>query len=327
MKRQTQHTSMKLVAAISLMALLLAALIVPLAAQENTVEAEDGTVMIVGPISFSATGDIIVETTDETTGATTSYIIAPAGAFLPSQIQAGDIVIIIGDLLPDGATVQAITFELFIEEEPEATPEMTPEVTEEPEVTPEATPEMTPEVTPEVTPEMTPEPEVTEEPVYETCGNANHPVAARLAEEFGLSTEEVVAMHCAGNGYGNIARALLLAEASEAEDTAQDFLDRHQQGEGWGHIVRESGVHPSQLAPGRIGKGADDTTAVDDTAGTTENADASVAPAANTQPGNGNGNGRPDNPGNGNGRPDNPGQGNGNNGNNGNGGNKGGKNK
>src|SRR5690606_19139968 len=229
--------------------------IAPLAAQEEAESlddlTEDDAAVVIGEYGYNEHGDIIVTTTDEETGETVAYIIAPAGAFTPSSVQEGDMVIIIGRLLPDGVTVQAMTFEFFVEEEPEATeePEMTPEpeATEEPEMTPE------PEATEE--PEMTPEPEATEEPVVATCGNANHPVAARLAEEFGMSQDEIMAMHCQGNGFGNIARALLLARAAEDGNTAQDYLDRHHAGEGWGHIVRESGMHPSELAPGRIGKG------------------------------------------------------------------------
>lgn len=273
----------ELIAAV--LALILAlGVIAPLAAQEEAESLEDLTeddaAIVIGEYGYNEHGDIIVTATDEETGETVVYIIAPAGAFTPSSVQEGDMVIIIGRLLPDGVTVQAMTFEFFVEEEEEEAGEE-PEATEEPEMTPE------PEATEE--PEMTPEPEVTEEPVVATCGNANHPVAARLAEEFGMSQGEIMAMHCQGNGFGNIARALLLARAAEDGTTAQDYLDRHHAGEGWGHIVRESGMHPSELAPGRIGKGRSTTT--EDSAQMT------------TRPGNGNrnnGNNNRDNRNNGN---------------------------
>ena len=272
--------------------------VLPLAGQDSGDPVEtltdENTILVVGEISFSTAGDIIVNAESGEI-----FIIAPAGAFTPSIIQAGDTVIIIGTLLPDGQTIQAISFELFVDDEtdPEATPEATAEVT--PEITPEATAEATPEITPEAT----------EEPIDEplaTCGNPNHPVAARIAEEFEVSQEEVMAMHCAGNGFGNIARAFLLARAVDDGTLPQDFLDMHHNGQGWGNIVRGTGVHPSDLAPGRIGKGNDDSDETETT--------------STTQSGRGNGNGNGNNGnGNGNGRGNGNGNGNNGNGNNGNG--------
>ena len=257
-----------------LFVVLLLGSMLPLLAQDTTVD--ENVVIATGPVEFNANREIVVG----------GYIIAPASAFTPSTLQTGDVVIIIGRLLPDGVTVQAQSFEFF--EEPEVTEE--PEMTEEPEVTAE------PEVTEE--PEVTAEPEVTEEPVA-TCGNGNHPVATRIAEQFAVSYDEVMSMHCAGNGFGNIIRAYMLAEAGAEGANAQDFLDRAQGGEGWGQIMRESGVHPSQLAPGQAMRGN------------------------NGNNGNGNGNGA-GNPNAGNGRGNNGngnGNGNGNNGNRGNNGN------
>lgn len=273
----------------NLVTLLLAAVcvvgvVIPLAAQDSaTVETTaDATIILTGEVSFSATGDILVG----------GYIIAPAGAFNPSMLQPGDVVIVIGLLLPDGITVQAQEFEFF----------------EEPEVTPEATPEMTPEATSEATPEVTPE--VTEEPA--TCGNPAHPVAARIAEEFGVSSAEVMAMHCQGNGFGNIVRAFLLAETGGG--AAQDFLDRHHSGEGWGQIMRESDVNPSSFAPGRaIGK--DKNAEATEESGTTLSQQNTNANGGGNGRGNGNGNsgGNGSNPGNnGNGNAGNPGNGGGN---------------
>ncbi len=286
---------------ISLILALLLAISIPLAAQDDISTddlTDDDAIVLIGELSFSENGDIIMTVTDEETGETEMFIIAPAGAFNPSTVEDGDVVIIMGRLLPDGMTVQAAEFEFFVEEE------------EEPEVDPEATPEM----------EMTEEPpiEEDEEPVV-TCGNSNHPVAARFAAEFEMSVDDIMAMHCDGNGFGNIARALLLAQNDENGATAQDFLDRHRGGEGWGQIVRESGMHPSELAPGQIGRNRN--TDEDDSDDTT----------AASQPGNGNGRGNGNSGNNGN----NGNNGNGNNGNNGNGrgngggnnGNKGGKNK
>ncbi|MBZ0300361.1 MAG: hypothetical protein K8J31_11490 [Anaerolineae bacterium] len=287
MMQSTNRKPYALVIVITGLALLLTlALIGPLAAQDDDAAladlTEDDATVVIGTISFNENGDIVVSSADETSGEITSYIIAPAGAFTPSSVQEGDLVIIIGRLLPDGMTVQAMTFEFFIEEEePEATPEV------------EATAESTPEV--EATPEMTPEAEVTEEPVFVSCGNTNHPVAARLAEEFGVSQESIVAMHCEGNGFGNIARALLLARANAEGMMAEDFLNRHHGGEGWGNIVKESGVNPAQLAPGRIGKDKDAETTTAVTTTTTTRSQGNSGQAGNNGNNGSNGNKDKDN--------------------------------
>ena len=60
-------------------------------------------VVITGAVAFEASGDISVA----------GYIIAPAGAFRPSDLHQGDIVIIAGVLLPDGQTVRAESLEVF----------------------------------------------------------------------------------------------------------------------------------------------------------------------------------------------------------------------
>jgi hypothetical protein len=60
-------------------------------------------IVITGALTFEASGDISVA----------GYIIAPAGAFRPSDLHQGDIVIIAGVLLPDGQTVRAETLEVF----------------------------------------------------------------------------------------------------------------------------------------------------------------------------------------------------------------------
>src|SRR4051794_18591555 len=118
----------------------------------------------------------------------------------------------------------------------------------------------------------------------------------KIAATFNVSYDEVMAFHCDGNGFGEIVRAYALAAAGTDGKTAADYLALHKSGKGWGQIVKDSGVKPSDLAPGRLlkDKGDDSLT---------------VTPAANTtKPGHGNGNG---NGGNGNGN----GHGNGNGGN------------
>ncbi|MBL8117677.1 MAG: hypothetical protein JNJ78_09130, partial [Anaerolineae bacterium] len=180
--------------------------ILPGMAQDEVVSEGDLTI-VTGAVQFISTGDIVVA----------GVVIAPASAFIPADLEEGDLVIISGVMLEDG-TLRALSFEYFDDES-------------EPEVTPEATPEATAEATPEATPVV-------------DCGGNVHPVATSIAATFDVTYEEVMALHCAGNGFGNIVRAYALAEASEDGVTAADLLARHQSGEGWGQIMRESDVHP-----------------------------------------------------------------------------------
>jgi hypothetical protein len=75
------------------------------------------------------------------------------------------------------------------------------------------------------------------------------PVAAALANHFGVPYEEIAALHDAGLGFGVIARAYFLAERFE-DVTPQALLAEFQAGRGWGQIVRQLGLHP-----GRHGQG------------------------------------------------------------------------
>src|SRR5690606_16994988 len=58
----------------------------------------------------------------------------------------------------------------------------------------------------------------------DVCYRPGHPVATALAAEFELDYDVVMGWHCDGFGFGEIARALLLAEQTEGTD-AQDLLD------------------------------------------------------------------------------------------------------
>jgi hypothetical protein len=85
-----------------------------------------------------------------------------------------------------------------------------------------------------------------------SCVGADpHPVAQALADEFGVPYETIIGWHCDGFGFGEIARALLIAEQNEDVDPA-DLLARHAAGDGWGAIKKDYGVSPSDLAPGRV---------------------------------------------------------------------------
>jgi hypothetical protein len=228
----------RLVMVMVLVVLAVSAMVLPGFAQDaGTTASVDSLSVVTGAVTFSATGDIVVA----------GVTIAPAGAFNPSILHEGDLVIITGLMVGD-KTMQAVTFEFFDDEQQ---PEATPPVDVTPEVTPESTLEVTPEVTPEATLEVTPEvtPEATQE---SDCNGPNQPVGMRIAETFNVSYDEVMALHCQGIGFGNIIRAYLLAEKATDGSTAQDFLDRHANGEGWGQIMRDSDISPSELAPGKV---------------------------------------------------------------------------
>lgn len=189
-------------------------------------------VIVVGEVDISPNGSLMVN----------GYIIAPAGAILPPLLREGDLVLITGYLLPDGMTIQATSVEFFTEPTPTPVPTLT--------LTPIASPVPVGTVTPTPIPTLTPSPQPTA--VFDplVCNQPNHPVALALAAEFDVSYEVVIGMHCDGFGFGEITRAFLLAETTGL--TAQDYLDLKASGFGWGQIVREAGVHPSELAPGRV---------------------------------------------------------------------------
>ena len=199
-------------------------------------------VVVAGPVDLGQ-GVIMVN----------NYIVVPSSGLQTLALQQGTEVVVIGYLQPDNVTVLATSFELFDDSNPEPlepTEEPTAEVTQEPTV--EVTPEPTTEVTQEPTAEVTPEPtvEVTEEPTALACNQPGQPVAQRLADDFGVSYEEIMGWFCQGFGFGEIARAYLMADSSG--DPATSYFDQRQAGLGWGEIVKEAGVSPSSLAPGQV---------------------------------------------------------------------------
>lgn len=263
---------------LTIVVLLVAAVALPLAAQTATPD-PSSLVLAMGPVDLTS-GNVTVA----------GYIIVPGAESPLPVLHQGDVVIVIGYLLPDGITIQVVTFEFLVE------PEVTPEVT--PEATLEVTPEVTPEATLEVTPEITPEPEV--------CNFPNHPVALRIADAFHVSYEEVIAWHCRGFGFGEITRAYLIAE--ETGEAVETYFGLRDSGLGWGQIVRETGIHPSELAPGQVHRGGYDAEVTPE-AGMTAiplqgSSDGSDCPGNSCNApgrgnnGNGNGGGRPDCPGN-----------------------------
>jgi hypothetical protein len=122
-----------------------------------------------------------------------------------------------------------------------------------------------------------------------------HPVAFALSEFFDVPYDEVMGLHEAGNGFGNIARAYFFTsqfpDKFEGMDAAALLDYAHGPG-GWGNIFREAGATPGNGRPS--GPNADD--------GPPGQARRNGDPAELTgQGGNGNGNGNGIGNGNGNG--------------------------
>lgn len=69
-----------------------------------------------------------------------------------------------------------------------------------------------------------------------TTTEANHKVADAIANYYGVSTEEIVAWHDKGYGYGEIVKAYALADASGESVSA--ILAMKSSGEGWGNIEK-----------------------------------------------------------------------------------------
>ncbi len=313
--------------------------IMPATAQEATEGEELDTIEITfaGYISFDDDGNIYID----------GYFLAPAGAISPSLLSEGQFVEVTGFFLNDD-TFKLTGIDTQVEEPPVcdstgATPEIEddclPPVEEPTCDSTGATEDTTDDCTPPVEEPACDSTGATEDTAddcvvcdadgstedtaddcvedptdgEETCTPTGHPVAARIADAFDVSPCEVEAMHDAGNGFGNIAKAYLLAEAAnqalldglaEGEEIdpllltdPQAFIDLHKSGTGWGQIVKASGVHPSDLAPGKLKKRAanDDDTVDTDTGDDADETASQAVPATtsnnNGNNGNGNGNG------------------------------------
>jgi hypothetical protein len=126
-----------------------------------------------------------------------------------------------------------------------------PEATE---VATEAATEVPTEVPTEVATEVATEVPTAVATEAATCGGNNaHPVATRLAAEFNVSYDVIMGWHCQGMGFGNIAKAYLLAR--KTGKTAAEYLNDKLSGKGWGQIMKDADVKPGELAPGQVIKG------------------------------------------------------------------------
>jgi uncharacterized membrane protein YgcG len=197
----------------------------------------------------------------------TSILVNPASQGA-GDLEAGQTITVIASMDDDDEQLVAkiITIVVVATEEPTAEPTMEP--TAEP--TAEPTMEPTQPATPPATAQV-------------TCGGPNqHPVATRLADAFGVSYDEVMGWHCKGYGFGEIAKAYLLAE--KTGKTPDEFFEMRASGKGWGQIVKDADVKPNELAPGLVIKGKKNGTA-------TATVTAEASGDQTQKPGNGNGNG------------------------------------
>ncbi|MBN1565728.1 MAG: hypothetical protein JXA10_17930 [Anaerolineae bacterium] len=84
------------------------------------------------------------------------------------------------------------------------------------------------------------------------CLRNDHPVLLTYADSFDVSYDELLDAHCNGGyGLGEIARALNLAAQDGVDASWLDILAMRDT-MGWGDILKEFDVDPSALAPGQI---------------------------------------------------------------------------
>ncbi len=212
------------------------------AARANSVVAGGSTSPAASGQSVVITGAIAVNSSGQmTVGA---FVIVPMTANVPALLRPGDVVIVVGVLQPDGKTIYTDSIILYDDSTPApvvATP--TRSVLPTP---------ISATFVPFPTPVWTPQP--TSIPVSDAsdqgCDHDGQPVAERIADAFSVSYETVMQMHCAGNGFGEITRAFVLQAKTGVP--AWTYLQCHQNGEGWGEIIKDAGVAPSDLAPGQV---------------------------------------------------------------------------
>lgn len=170
-----------------------------------------------------------VESIDEDGIVIGGVLVAPAGAFQPSQLSVGDEVLLTGYLLPDG-TLQAVS--LTPVDDDDADDEADDDEADDDDADDEADDDNADDDS-------------------DACGQDNHPVVTALAAEFDLDYATVMGWVCDGYGLGEIARAMLIAEQSEDTST-DDVLDQVADGASWGEIMQDADVEPGSLAPGRV---------------------------------------------------------------------------
>jgi len=77
-----------------------------------------------------------------------------------------------------------------------------------------------------------------------------HPVASAIADYFGVTYDEVMSLHEAGNGFGTITKAYFFADKMDPPLTPMELLDAAH-GSGWGNVLKENGLHPGSVGNGK----------------------------------------------------------------------------
>jgi hypothetical protein len=79
-----------------------------------------------------------------------------------------------------------------------------------------------------------------------------HPVASAIADYFGVDYEEIMSLHEAGNGFGNITKAYFFADKLDSPLIPEDLLQAAHES-GWGNVLKDNGIHPGSVGNGSAG--------------------------------------------------------------------------
>ncbi len=204
------------------------------------------------------------------------YPVAPAGAFEPSKLSVGDLVLIGGYLLPDDETLHATLLEIIEDRDDDGVldaEDNCPFVAnpDQADAENDGVGDACGEdydadgvLDAEDNCPNAPNPDqadadadgvgdVCEDSSDEsTCLSAGHPVAEALDAEFDYTYDEIMSWYCEGFGFGEISRALLLERASEGALTVEDILALLLEGMGWGEIMQSAGLNPEDLSLGAV---------------------------------------------------------------------------
>ena len=83
-----------------------------------------------------------------------------------------------------------------------------------------------------------------------------HPMAEKIAEDYGVSVEWVMDQACEGHGFGGVLVALQTQDVTG--EGADGLLEKRNNGQGWGQIWKDAGIvgnpHADNPPPGQLKK-------------------------------------------------------------------------
>lgn len=83
-----------------------------------------------------------------------------------------------------------------------------------------------------------------------------HPMAEKIAQDYGVSAEWVMSQACEGHGFGGVLMALQTQEVTG--QGADALLEKRSHGQGWGQIWKDAGIvgnpHADNPPPGLLKK-------------------------------------------------------------------------